>query len=512
MSEIGFRHFAQRDRDRTAIVDPRGRSWSRGELLDLIDRTAGAFAAAGLSPEDVVAIVAPNCAEYLAVYLAGIEAGLYVVPVNWHLAEQEIAFILADSGAKAIVAHGSLGAIRLASLFDDSPKTTALISIGDAAGFTSLDAFIALRPAVALAGRSAGRVMPYTSATTGRPKAVRRPLQGAERALHKTVQWHLSLGIEIEQDNVHLCASMLYHSAPLEGAVIAMHMGHEVVLVDRWDPQGLLQLIQRYAVTTTFMVPAMFVRLLKLPSEIRGAYSTSSLRFVIHAGAPCPVDVKRRMIEWWGPIVWESYGAAEAQGAVVSPTDWLAHPGTVGRAIPGSRLKILDDDGRELAPGEVGLIYMTPHTGDHFEYNGDPEKTLTCRRGEFVTVGDIGYLNEDGYLFICDRKTDMIISSGMNIYPAEIEQVLVQHPAVTDCAVVGVAHELMGEVPKAVVQLASGLTPGPQLTADILRFLAERVSPMKLPKRVEYADRIPRDPNGKLYRRLLRDEAAKHAR
>ena len=512
MNDADFRYFAQQDRDFVAVVDPQGTLWSRGALLDLINRTARAFLAAGLSSGDVIAVVSPNCAEYLAVYLAGIEAGLYVVPVNWHLADEELAFVLEDSGARAIVAHANLGAIRLGALVQNSAYASVLVSIGSAAGFTGLDDFIAAQPADALDIRARGRVMPYTSATTGRPKAVRLPLRSSELALRKIIQWHLSLGIELGHGNVHLCSSMLYHSAPLEGAVIALQMGHRVVLADRWDAETLLQLIDTHRVTTTFMVPTMFVRLLKLPDHVRARYSTASLRFVIHAGAPCPVDVKHRMIEWWGPIIWESYGAAEAQGAVVSPQDWLAYPGTVGKPIPGSRLKVLDDAGEELPPGEIGVIYMTPHTGDRFEYKGDIEKTRTSYRGDFITVGDLGYLNEDGYLFICDRKTDMIITSGMNIYPAEIEQVLVQHPAVTDCAVVGISHELLGEVPKAVVQPAGDAVPGPQLTAELLQFLAERLSPMKLPKRIEYAAQIPRDPTGKLHRRLLRGQFAPNAR
>ena len=507
MSAFGFRFFANRSPAAVAVVDAQGREWTREELLDLVDRTASALVGAGLERGDAIAIVAPNCAEYLAVHLAGIAAGLYVVPINWHLADREIAHILANSGAKAVFAHPQLGARRLATV---GITVRLAVGLGEVAGFVPLERF-ADAPLRIPTQRTPGRVLAYTSATTGVPKAVRLPLEGAGRALAKTVAWHHSLGIELENDNVHLCSSMLYHAAPLDGAVVALEMGHVVALMDHWDAEKLLQVIDDRRVTTTFMVPTMFVRLLKLPEHVRRRYSTASLRFVIHGAAPCPPDVKRRMLDWWGPIIWESYGASEVQGCIASPAEWLERPGTVGRPIAGSKLKILDEHGRELGPREIGSIYLTPHTGDRFEYLGDAAKTAACRRGEFVTVGDRGYVDEAGYLFLVGRDSELIISSGMNIYPAEIEQVLLGHPAVTDCAVVGAPHALCGQVPEAHVQLAPGVRAGAQLTDELLRFLAEQVSPMKLPRRIEYASALPRDPNGKLLRRHLR-EAATHGR
>jgi long-chain acyl-CoA synthetase len=508
MDNFGVRYFAQRDRDFVAVIDAMGARRSRGALQDVVNRTARALTAAGLEPGDSIAIVAPNCAEYLAITLAGLTAGLYVVPVNWHLAVAETAFVLADSGAKALFAHASLGKLRLAALVEHSARAAVRVTIGGSApDFERLENFIAAQAADSWSERVSGRVMAYTSATTGRPKGVRLPLQGSDRALRKIVSWHRSLGIEIEGSNVHLCASMLYHSAPLEGALTALHMGHRVILLDGWDPETLLRKIEEHAVTTTFMVPAMFVRLLKLPRAVRARYSTKSLRFVVHGGAPCPIEVKHRMLEWWGPIIWEAYGAAEAQGTIVSPADWLARPGTVGKAIAGSQLKIVGNAGVELPPREIGLVYLTRHTGDRFEYYGNVEQTRLAYRGEFVTAGDVGYLDEEGFLYICDRQHDVIITSGMNIYPAEIEQVLVQHPDVADCAVVGMPNELFGEVARAVVLPMPNAVAGPHLTAELLRFLAERLAPMKLPRRVEYAAHIPRDPNGKLRRRLLRRSA-----
>ncbi len=504
MEPFGFRYFANRSPSALAVVEAAGREWARDELLDLADRIASALLGAGLERGDVVAIVAPNCIEFLAVHLAALEAGFYVVPVNWHLAEPEIAYILANSGAKAVFAHARLGSRRLAAIGWTASLRVA-VSVGDVPGFVPLDRFSAV-PVRLPPQRSRGRVLAYTSATTGVPKAVRMRLEGAGRALARTVAWHRSLGLEIESGNIHLVSSMLYHAAPLDGAVVALEMGHVVVLMDGWDPEALLQTIEDRAITTAFMVPTMFVRLLKLQEHVRRRYSPASLRFVVHSAAPCPVDVKRRMLEWWGPIIWESYGASEVQGCIASPAEWLERPGTVGRPIAGSRLMILDERGRELPAGQIGSVYLTPHTGDRFEYLGDAEKTAACRRGEYVTVGDRGYVDEAGYLFLVGRDSDLIISSGMNIYPAEIEQVLLAHPAITDCAVVGAPNAVCGEVPEAHVQLAPGVAAGARLTDELLRFLAERLSPMKLPRRIEYDAVLPRDPNGKLLKRRLQSE------
>jgi long-chain acyl-CoA synthetase len=505
MNDFGIRYFAATDPDATALIDLQGETWSRAQLLALIDRIAHALAAAGLRSGDAVAVIAPNCAEYLGVCLGAIDAGLYVVPVNWHLADQEIGYLLCDCDARAVITHARLGRVRTDAFLTYSERAIRL-SIGAAPGFVALDDFVASHAAEAVDWRAPGRVMPYTSATTGRPKAVRRPLESSRTALCKAIAWHRSLGIALEDRNVHLCSSMLYHAAPLEGATIALEMGHSVVLADNCDAENTLRVIAEHRVTNVFMVPAMFVRLLKLPSEARGRYSLASLRFVIHGGAPCPHEVKRRMIDWLGPIVWEAYGASEVQGTVTSSAEWLRHPGTVGRPIAGTRLKILDDAGCEVPTGRVGNIYLTPYNGESFEYHGDRAKTRACRRGDFITVGDLGYVNDEGYLFICGRRSELIISSGMNIYPAEVERVLIEHQDVADCAVVGMAHEVFGEVPRAVVQPAAGVSPSSKLTFELLRFLGERVAPMKLPHRIDYTADLRRDPNGKLLRLYLFEE------
>jgi long-chain acyl-CoA synthetase len=499
MSSFGLRICAARDADAPAVIDGRGQLWTRAALLSLTDRLAAGFAAQGLAAGDVIAIAAPNCAEYLAAYLAGLAAGLYVVPINWHLAEPEIDYVLGNSGAKAIVAHARLGQRRLASF--RAAGRLALV-IGAAPGFVALEEFAAGHPAEAPA-RPLGRQLPYTSATTGRPKGVLRPLAGADLSLARFVAWQRSVGIELESNHVHLCASMLYHAAPLDYARAALEMGHAVALLDGWTPELLLRTIEAQRVTTAFMVPSMFVRLLLLDEAVRARYSVTSLRFVVHGGAPCPPEIKRAMLGWWGDVIFESYGACEAQGTLVSAGEWRDREGTVGRPIPGSRIMILDDDGRELPPGAIGTVYITPYTGDSFEYLGDPVKTRACLRGDYVTVGDRGYLDAAGYLFLVGRDTEIILCSGMNIYPAEIEQVLLGHPAVADCAVVGIPDPLRGQVPVALVELAENHTACADLSRALLAFLGERLAAMKLPRRIEYVAALPRDPNGKLQRRRL---------
>lgn len=499
MSSFGFRSFAARAPGAIAVIDGRGQRWTRAALLDLTDRLAHGFVARGLGVGDVLAIAAPNCAEYFAAYLAGLAAGLYVVPINWHLADREIEYLLENSGAKAAVAHPRIGARRLAAL---GARGGLVLAIGGAPGHVALEEFAAGYTASA-PHRPLGRQLPYTSATTGLPKGVLRPLAGARRSLAGFVAWQRGVGVELESGHVHLCASMLYHAAPLDYARAALEMGHTVVLLEDGAPERVLDAIEAHGVSTAFMVPSLFVRLLRLPRAVRERYSTKSLRFVVHGGAPCPPEVKRAMLAWWGDVVYESYGACEAQGTLASPSDWRANEGTVGRPIPGTKLLIVGEDGRERPPGEVGTVYLTPYTGDSFEYLGDTAKTRACLRGAYVTVGDRGYVNEAGYLFLVGREAELIVSSGMNIYPAEIEQVLLAHEAVADCAVTAAPDALRGQVPVAYVELSAGRRPSREQSRELLAFLGARLAAMKLPRRIAYASALPRDPNGKLLRRRL---------
>ena len=477
---------------------------SYAELAREADRYGRGLQALGLSPGDAVAALLPNSVTALAVYFAAIETGLYVVPVNWHQVAAEIAYILSDSAAGAFVAHERFA--EVAAEAADLAGIKHRFAVGAVPGFEPLarlgDDGSAERPYP----RTHGAPMLYTSGTSGRPKGVRRPLTGADPDDAAVMAaWFFSLfGLAPFDGHVHLCGSPLYHTAVLNFATISIQLGHPVVLMDRWEPEESLRLIERHRVTHTHAVPTQFRRMLALPDAVRARYDTSSLRAVIHSAAPCPPEVKRRMIEWLGPVIVEYYAATEGGGTLITSEQWLRKPGSVGLPWRGSQVQVLDRAHHEVAPGEQGLVYMKMGTSS-FSYHQDEEKTEAARAGDLFTVGDIGYLDEDGYLFLCDRSSDVIISGGVNIYPAEIESELSCHPAVADVAVFGIPHDDWGEEIKAVVEPAAGAEPGAGLTAELLAFLAGRVAKFKLPRTIDYVDELPRDPNGKLYKRRLRD-------
>ncbi|HEX4530380.1 MAG TPA: AMP-binding protein, partial [Acidimicrobiia bacterium] len=304
-------------------------------------------------------------------------------------------------------------------------------------------------------------------------------------------------------DAVHLVTSPMYHLSPLNFGYFSLHLEHTVVLMERWDAERALQLIEQYHVTDVAMVPTQMHRLMALPDAVRAEYDVSSLRQLIHAAAPCPIELKRRLFDWLGPVVYEFYGASEGGGTLARPEEWLAHPGTVGRPWSGADVKVLDDDGNEVAPGTVGTVYLK--LMGEFAYKGDPVKTAANRHGDYFTVGDMGELDDEGFLYLRDRKIDMIVSGGVNIYPAEVEAVLLSHPAVGDAAVFGIPHDDWGEEVKAVVEPAGGVAPSPELAAELLAHCEDALARYKLPRSVEFVDAMPRDPNGKLYKRTLRD-------
>jgi long-chain acyl-CoA synthetase len=311
-------------------------------------------------------------------------------------------------------------------------------------------------------------------------------------------------GLQPEDDNIHICGSPLYHTAVLMFSSTSLHMGHAVVLTEKWEPEPMLRLIEKYRVTQSHMVPTQFNRLLKLAPAIREKYDVSSLRAMIHAAAPCPIDTKWKMLDWWGDSIYEYYAATEGGGTLVTPQEWRERPGTVGKAWPNAEIKIFDDEGNELGPNMVGTVYMKLGQAD-FKYKDAEQKTRDNRIGDFFTVGDVGELDEAGYLFLRDRKADMIISGGANLYPAEIEAELVQHPKVADVAVFGIPNDDWGEEIKAVIQPMDGVEAGPALSEEIFAWCADRLAKMKTPRTIDYLEELPRDPNGKLYKRKLRD-------
>jgi len=510
---VGLWAIAARSPDAPAVIDatgPDGAVVSYADLAREADRYGRGFQSLGLTAGDTVAALLPNGVTALAVYFAAIETGLYVVPVNWHQVPAEVAYILGDSAAGVFVADERFAgtAAEAAGLAGIKHKYVA----GRAGrpdrvpGFEPLGALgddgSARRPFP----RTHGAPMLYTSGTSGRPKGVRRPLTGADPDdAAVTAAWFFHLfGLAPFDGHVHLCGSPLYHTAVLNFAAISIQLGHPVVLMDGWDAEEALALIERHRVTHTHAVPTQFRRMLALPPAVRARYDTSSLRAVIHSAAPCPQQVKRQMIEWLGPVVVEYYAATEGGGTLITAEQWLRKPGSVGLPWQGSEVRVLDRAHREVPPGQRGLVYMRMGTSS-FSYHNDDQKTRAARAGDLFTVGDIGYLDEDGYLFLCDRDSDVIISGGVNIYPAEIEAELSCHPAVADAAVFGIPHDDWGEEVKAVVEPAAGVRAGPALTGELLAFLAGRVAKFKLPRTIDYVTQLPRDPNGKLYKRRLRD-------
>ena len=507
MGDLGFWALAHEDPGHLALVAPDGTEYSSSELLARANQVVHGLRQLNLQRGDVVATLLPNGVEMLELYLAALQAGWYLVPINHHLIGSEVAYILADSGAKVFVAHDRFTDVALDAAEEAELPSSICLAVGDIPGFGSYRRMRDAQPTTDPAGRTIGDVMNYTSGTTGNPKGVFRKLSGLspeDAALGQSGILFL-FDIQPQDDNVHIVGSPLYHTAVMRFSGASIHLGHTIVVMDKWQPEEMLRLIQDYRVTTSHMVPTQFHRLLAVPAETRSRYDVSSLRHMIHAAAPCPVDVKHQMIGWWGDAIDEYYAASEGGGTLVTAQEWLTKPGTVGKAWPISEIAIFDDDDNLVEePNVIGTVYMSMQTGD-FEYHKDAKKTKSNRIGKYFTVGDVGLIDEDGYLFLRDRKIDMIISGGANIYPAEIENVLLGFPKVGDVAVFGIPHDDWGEEIKAVIEPAEGVEPSDELAAEILEYCSTRLAKFKTPKSIDFTDAMPRDPNGKLYKRKLRD-------
>jgi long-chain acyl-CoA synthetase len=479
------------------------------ELFERVARAATVLDRHGVGAGDRVAVMLRNDFPFLEATYGAQLLGAVPVPVNWHYRRDEAGFILIDSAAKAVVVHADLlGEIAgvvpggCAVLVADVPEDLAAacrIAAVKAPPRLSWDA--AVREAVAWPHPPlpAAASMIYTSGTTGRPKGIRRrrPLDPAAPGFAATLA---VLGIAPGMRTV-VCGP-LYHSAPNVFGQLAGRMGGLVVLQPRFDAEQLLAMIERYSISALHLVPTMMIRMLRLPAEVRARYDVSSVSCVAHAAAPCPPQIKRAFIDWFGPVVNEYYGGSETTAVVAcSSEEWLAHPGTVGRALVDCEVRIYSEGGTELGPGEVGDIYLWNAGVGDFTYEGRDQDRTAIERDGLVTVGDMGYLDEDGYLYLCDRRRDMIIAGGVNIYPAEIEAVLSTHPDVADCAVIGVPHEEFGESVLAIVQ------PGEVATRDgegIRAFLRERIADYKVPRRIEFTDQLPREDSGKVFKQRLR--------
>jgi long-chain acyl-CoA synthetase len=503
----GFWRRAQESPGWIAAVDVDGTEHAAGDLLGRVNKITHGLRARGLRPGDGIAAVLPNGVAPLELYLAALQAGWYLTPINWHFTAPEIAYIVRDCEAKAFFVHERFAPAGTAAADLAQLKSSARFSYGGGVpGFAPVDELRAGQPDSMPEDRIAGATMHYTSGTTGRPKGVRRALTGLDpdEAVELATLLLQLFGVTTGPPNVHLITSPNYHTAVTVFGGGALHMGHTLVYMDAWDAEQALALVERHGVTNSHMVPTQFKRMLSLPEKTRARYDLTSMRWLIHAAAPCPIGIKQAMLDWWGPCVYEYYAATEGGGTIATPQDWLARPGTVGNAWPLSEVMVADDAGNQCPPGTPGTVYMKMGMTD-FEYKDDPDKTAANRLHGFFTVGDIGYFDADGYLFLCDRKADMIISGGANLYPAEIEAEIIMHPKVADVAVFGIPDEDWGEQIKAVVQPAAGVLPSDELAAEILASLQGKLARMKWPKSIDFTDELPRDPSGKLLKRRLRD-------
>jgi long-chain acyl-CoA synthetase len=498
--------FAARTPDRPAVI-----MGGTGEIVTYreLDERSSQFAhylrGLALGPDEVVAILMDNNPRYHEVAWGVRRIGRYFTPVNRHLTTEEIAYIVNDSGATVIVASAGLTEAAAGLTPAVVPGVRHRLFIGPPIpGWTSYDDAVSSQPRTPVPDETEGDIIQYSSGTTGRPKGIRRALTGRPMNAEQDGVIPFLRAIGFEEGATYLSPAPLYHSAPIFWTMGVHRLGGTVVVMEKFDPEQTLALIERHRVTHTQMVPTMFVRMLKLDEPIRTKYDVSSLRQVIHAAAPCPVEVKRQMLDWWGPIISEFYSSSEGAGATfVTAADWLEHPGTVGKSMLGA-IHILDDDGTELPRGAIGTIWAD--APQRFDYVNDADKTREHHdeRG-WTTVGDVGYLDEDGYLFLTDRKANMIISGGVNIYPQEIENVLIGHPRVYDVAVFGVPNPDFGEEVKAVVQPDSMTEAGPELAAELMAYCRKHLAGYKCPRSIDFDPELPRTDAGKLYKRRLRD-------
>jgi acyl-CoA synthetase (AMP-forming)/AMP-acid ligase II len=499
--------WADRDPSRPAVVVPGGETLTYGELAAKSRWLERDWISKGISPGDRVAVVMENRTDYVVVAIAALRCGVRLVAVNVHLTRAEAVHVIYDSDARLIVASERFADL-VAEAAGASPAVEAVQIVGEVRdGYEGLyggaesDSAPVIRPSADNAVRQ-GAFMFYSSGTTGKPKGILREMPDVsfEQGDPLTANFPLTWGFD--QDLVWLNSAPLYHAYPLQTCTSVVRWGGTLVLTEKFDAEESLRIVEEFGVTHTSMVPTMFVRFLRLPEDVRRRYDVSSIRLAIHAGAACPVPVKRAMMEWWGPVLYEFYGGSENIGMVlITPDEWLAHPGSVGRPAPGT-ISVLGEDHAPVAPYERGTIWF-----DHapnFSYHHSPEKT----EGVFdadgrATLGDLGYLDEGGYLYLDGRRTDLIISGGVNIYPAEIESRLVEHPAVLDVAVIGVPDEEYGQRVEAFVQLDSGVAGDAELERELLEFCRKELASFKCPRSVTFEESLPRTPAGKLLKRVL---------
>ncbi len=500
-------HAITRAEQPALIMAQTGQSLTYGELEARTNRLAHFLRARGLHRLDHYAIFMENNARYIECCGAGERTGLYYTCVNSHLMPDELVYILNNSESKVLITSEAKRDVVAAALQNCPNIELCLVTDGkgDGSRFHNLDQAIAPYPIRPVNDESRGRAMLYSSGTTGRPKGILRPLWEKPPSWQDPMIDFIGQLWQYRAGMIYLSPAPLYHAAPQLGVNLMIRAGGTAIVMERFDAQRFLELVQTYKVTHSHLVPTMFSRMLKLPEAVRSRYDLSSLEMVIHGAAPCPVQVKEQMIEWWGPIIHEYYGATEWFGlAACNSVDWLAHKGTVGKVVIGD-LHVLDDEMRPCptsTPGTLWFKSLMP-----FAYFNDPTKTAQAHSGDgsLCTVGDVGYVDEDGYLYLTDRAAFMIISGGVNIYPQECENLLITHPKVADAAVFGVPNNDLGEEVKAVVQLMPDIRPGPQVIEELMAFCASHLARQKCPRSIDFEAELPRLPTGKLYKRLLRD-------
>ena len=505
--------FAATTPDKAAVIRPAtGEELTYRQLDENSTRLANHLAALGLRPGDAIAMVSENDLRMFDVYWAALRSGLYVTAINHHLTTDETNYILADCGAKVLFAGASVThAVAATDAIGILTSPGHRIAWGGTIdGFDDYDATLAQASAAPRTDQPRGTDMLYSSGTTGRPKGIQTPLPDGQVDQVPDVYTAIFAPMYgFDADTVYLSPAPLYHAAPLRYCGMTTSVGGTVVMMDHFEPELALRHIETYRATHSQWVPTMFIRMLKLPKEIRDAYDVSSMTVAIHAAAPCPAEVKRGMIEWWGPVIHEYYASTEAAGATfIGPQEALSHPGSVGKALLGT-LRICGDDGAELPVGDVGVVYFERAEMDRmpFQYHNDAQKTAGAQHPDHInwaTTGDLGYVDADGFLYLTDRKAFMIISGGVNIYPQEAENIMINHPAVYDVGIIGVPDDELGEVAKAFVQLADGYQASDALAAELLDFTAESIARYKVPRSVAFVPDLPRTPTGKLVKGELR--------
>jgi len=482
-----------------------GETLTFAQFEALSNRCAHLLRAIGLKRGDGVALLMKNHLYYTALAWGGLRAGLRLTAIATHLTPSEVDYILDDSGAAALLTSTCMARTATGLHSATVPVAARFMLDGSVAGFINLDAALDAQPSTPIADQYEGVEMLYSSGTTGRPKGVRKPLPDLPFGVPPIGHRRAMELYDLDEKTVYLSPAPLYHAAPLGYNLRTLRAGGRTIVMEKFDAEQALALIEKHQVTHSQWVPTHFVRMLRLPHETRARYDLSSQRYAIHAASPCPIPVKRQMIDWWGPIVNEYYGGSEGNGiTAVNTEDWLAHPGSVGRAIIG-QVRICDDDGAELPIGQEGTVFFSD--GPIFEYHNDPEKTAASRNDKgWSTLGDIGYLDDDGFLYLTDRRAFVIISGGVNIYPQEAENLLASHASVLDVAVIGVPNEEFGEEVKAVVQLVEPEQASTALGDQLIAYCRAHLSAIKSPRSIDFAESLPRQENGKLYKRKLRDQ------